>query len=1426
MNIIYDMAIYPIRFLIETIFYIFKDNLGFSYGISVILLSIAVNIIISPFINIAEKWHRKEADIKNAMKKELDVIKKSFKGDERYLLIRTCYRLHNYNPIFSIRTVLSPLIQIPFFIAAYSFLSNLPDIENQSFLMLNDLSKPDALTITIKAAQMNATHFITAFGDLKIIINILPIIMAFFSFMSGHIYSKGLTLKEKLPLLILPLLFLIILYNSPSILLIYWTLNTFISFMRNFFNKNFFNKNILNKNRIGLSDLSVKFKLKKKLIFKIYVIISVSLLSFVLILNILQSVFNNGIIDNLELMHETKNGYVYKGKFNFNKILYPKIFYRLKDRKLKIKNYGDIKNYSVYIGEGASHWYDKNIGKVIKNQDGTWTGINSRSHNTFGYIIPLIEGEKYKIEVEAKRVSGKGGSITYYLDELNKKIEIPYSYNISEDYKTFTDIRKIYKTKTNQHPHFYICLPNGEVNIKHISIEQLGDYLYLREDNSVIFNSKDKIESVKNIKYNIKINPLFYYFLFVILLIYPLYILLCGFNRLKNIVYRFSKRKYLLGFLILFAVFLITIIFYSLSNFSYKTRLTDLQLIENSRLGYIYKAKLNFKGIFSPNILYRLNKNSIRYLDTNNIKTGFRLDIRRNPDWFYTHNAEIYYNYNNDGFIASNSVGYNSYNYIIPLTVGEEYKVSVKAKKISEINRGSITLYLDEANKNIVIPNTDSIPEDYEIFSGIHNIRATGVNPIYPHFYINLSSGVIAVEYIQIEEISGAVHIKDDDSIIFTSKDMLDYVDISYNIIFNKALFLIFLLFSFIFLLILFRDKISSYDFKLNNPVYILISSCLTLTILAGFFIIPTVISSSPLEFSNKYSLIFSNFFKCIGLFFIYPIIVYYLFNKTVKNILLFLMAILTLISLSNVFLMNLDYGNINANFKFDNADLLISSIKDTIFNIILILSSIFIIIFVFIKKKYRLIINIFFLISFSLLIISLINISNISKSDIETFKINKENLMLNSGEDVFNVSRTGTNIFVITLDRAIPSYWHKAFESFPERKKQFDGFTFYLNNTSFAWNTIASIQTLYGGYEYTPYEISVNKKYKLEDMYIESALMLPQLLKNYGYQSTIYNYALDSPIFYYFSSLPKEYTNITIFREYNDIDNLIQNNMDFLDYENIITQNNGNNADNEIVADMSFKFSVLKILPSFLRYYFYNSYYGIQSSKKLQYINTSIKDFSDLYFLKDKIKINDTGNYFINFYTAVTHEPDYFNSDYLPSYERREIPQKDIDIFKNEISARHYYVNVSSIDLIIKFINFLKDNDIYDNTKIIIASDHGHSLNSEMFSEEENKFITRFHSLLLVKDFNDRGEIKISSNFMTAAEVPYLAVNHLDNPTNPFTGKPITNDAKNNGVNIIKLKHWSISFQFENAFGFDGYYKVKDNIFKSDNWKEYKYNR
>ncbi|NLP48502.1 MAG: membrane protein insertase YidC [Clostridiales bacterium] len=200
-----------IGFIFLSMLSIFK-----SPGLTLIFLSIAVNIILLPFYYLAERIEKKERDIQDKMKPKIDEFKSVYKGYELHLYVKNVYRLHGYKPIYSLRGLISLLIQLPFFMGAYYYLSSYSGFQGVGFLFFNDLSKADALL---------------SFAGLQI--NILPFLMTFLNLASGFVYSKGKEAKDKITIVVIALLFLIILYKSPSSLLIYWTFNNLFSLIKN-----------------------------------------------------------------------------------------------------------------------------------------------------------------------------------------------------------------------------------------------------------------------------------------------------------------------------------------------------------------------------------------------------------------------------------------------------------------------------------------------------------------------------------------------------------------------------------------------------------------------------------------------------------------------------------------------------------------------------------------------------------------------------------------------------------------------------------------------------------------------------------------------------------------------------------------------------------------------------------------------------------------------------------------------------------------------------------------------------------------------------------------------------------------------------------------------------------------------------------------
>lgn len=228
LNVIYNLFIFPLELVFEIIFS-FANRVALNPAIAIIVLSLAMNFLVLPLYKRADAMQEQERDKVNSMSKWVNHIKKTFKGDERYMMLTTYYRQQNYKPIYALRSSFSLILQIPFFIAAYHFLSNLSILNGASFLFLKDLGSPDQL-LTIGALT----------------INIMPIIMTLINFASAFIYLRGFPIKDKVQTYGIGIIFLIILYNSPSGLVFYWTLNQIFSMLKNVFMKIVKSRKVLN----------------------------------------------------------------------------------------------------------------------------------------------------------------------------------------------------------------------------------------------------------------------------------------------------------------------------------------------------------------------------------------------------------------------------------------------------------------------------------------------------------------------------------------------------------------------------------------------------------------------------------------------------------------------------------------------------------------------------------------------------------------------------------------------------------------------------------------------------------------------------------------------------------------------------------------------------------------------------------------------------------------------------------------------------------------------------------------------------------------------------------------------------------------------------------------------------------------------------
>ena len=219
MKCLYTLFLMPLQILFE---FVYKTAFRFigHPGLSIIMLSLAINLLVLPLYMRVDAIQEEERNIEARLKKGVSHIRKTFRGDERTMMLQTYYRQNHYSPVYALRGALSLLLEIPFFIAAYRFLSHLTLLEGAKLGPIMDLSAPDGL--------------IPLFG---LTINLLPILMTVFNVISTVIFTKGHPLKTKIQLYAMAAFFLVFLYRSPSGLVFYWTLNNLFSLIKTAFYK-------------------------------------------------------------------------------------------------------------------------------------------------------------------------------------------------------------------------------------------------------------------------------------------------------------------------------------------------------------------------------------------------------------------------------------------------------------------------------------------------------------------------------------------------------------------------------------------------------------------------------------------------------------------------------------------------------------------------------------------------------------------------------------------------------------------------------------------------------------------------------------------------------------------------------------------------------------------------------------------------------------------------------------------------------------------------------------------------------------------------------------------------------------------------------------------------------------------------------------
>lgn len=297
---------------------------------------------------------------------------------------------------------------------------------------------------------------------------------------------------------------------------------------------------------------------------------------------------------------------------------------------------------------------------------------------------------------------------------------------------------------------------------------------------------------------------------------------------------------------------------------------------------------------------------------------------------------------------------------------------------------------------------------------------------------------------------------------------------------------------------------------------------------------------------------------------------------------------------------------------------------------------------------------------------------------------------------NIYNISND-ENIIVFVSDAFEATYMNEILEKCPEYKEKLVDFTYFDNTTGASIRTSFSMPTMLTGNSFV---LGKNMEQNIEYCFENTEVY--DILKENNYDAELYTD-----------------TNLISAKE-DKITNKIE--------KELIMKNESKYK----IAELLYKCVLYKYLPHFLKSNFVVNtadFNNVNLEDANQYIFDDVKFNKEL--LEKGIKINSGNKKYKLYHLNGTHMPYDITEDI--SYD------KSLEYLKVEKTVRRDNQIKASLNILLNYIEKLKEVNAYNNSTIIFLADHG----------EENKYYIN----LMIKPKNVSGDFKVSHAPISIAE-------------------------------------------------------------------------
>ena len=607
--------------------------------------------------------------------------------------------------------------------------------------------------------------------------------------------------------------------------------------------------------------------------------------------------------------------------------------------------------------------------------------------------------------------------------------------------------------------------------------------------------------------------------------------------------------------------------------------------------------------------------------------------------------------------------------------------------------------------------------------------------------------------------------------------------------------------------------------------------AALFLTLLLGLLIPSALIADSPEEFVTLRKMVnplgYIVHTACVwgGVFLVWTGVYYALSGRKIKRIFAICLWVLCGVFAMNYFFFGQGLGTITNELVFEVVPSY--GTRSQLLNLVLIAVLTVVLVFVWLKAN-KIVAPALAIVSIATLALAVPDILSINAtydrmSHDEAYKASV--LVGDDGslKPLVHLSKDEKNVVILYMDRMISGYVPFILNERPELREQFDGFTYYPQTISFGPSTNFAAPAMFAGYEYTPQGMDARPEKTIPEKHNEALLLMPTLFSQEGYQTSI----VDPPY-------AGDYSWLSDLSIYDELPNTDAVNIHGA-YDDIIKERYGIRTGSHLDRKF-FGYGLFKVLPEALQGVFYNGGNYMATTGIYYVYGVLVSEFAVLDMLPELTEIHTAGDPGFTFlYNNTTHSPDYLQ---LPNYDiASHVDNEGLEdmsrftmgdqsiLMDNEEHIKHYHVNATSFIRLGRWFDWMREQGVYDNTRIIIVADHGYWLYQfPAWNPDDMLDVEMVNPAFLMKDFDSHG-FSVSDEFMTNADVPYYAMEGVvPNPINPYTGNPISIQSKTTEDQwVTSSRFWNGTENNGNTFQYNDWpaYTVHGDIHNPENWEK-----